>query len=81
VKEETLGLALGGDAEEVVEGPQVLHRELPLEGDDRALEETGGGCREHNVVAVEHEVDGVVAAPVMKSDVSDLASTKPMEAK
>jgi hypothetical protein len=33
VEEETLRLALGGDAKEVVEGPQVLHRALPLKGD------------------------------------------------
>jgi hypothetical protein len=37
VEEETLMPALGGDAEEVVEGLHVLHRELPLKGDDRAL--------------------------------------------
>jgi hypothetical protein len=37
VEEETLWPALGGDAEEVVKGPQVLHRELPLKGTDRAL--------------------------------------------
>jgi hypothetical protein len=37
VEEETLGPALGGDAEEVAEGPQVLHRKLPLKGNDRAL--------------------------------------------
>ena len=37
VEEETLGLALDSDAEEVVEGPQVLHREPSLQGDDRAL--------------------------------------------
>jgi hypothetical protein len=53
VKEETLGSALGSDAEEVVEGPQVLHRKLQLESGDRALEKVGGGCREHNVVDVE----------------------------
>jgi hypothetical protein len=35
VQEETLGPAFGGNAEEV-EGPQVLHRKLSLEGDDRA---------------------------------------------
>jgi hypothetical protein len=37
VEEEILRPVLGGDAEEVVEGPQVLHHELPLKGDDRAL--------------------------------------------
>jgi hypothetical protein len=37
VKEETLGPTFGGDTEEMVEGPQVLHCELPLKGDDRAL--------------------------------------------
>jgi hypothetical protein len=46
VEEETLRPALGGDVEEVVNRPQVLHREL---------------C-EHNVVDVEQKVDGVVAA-------------------
>jgi hypothetical protein len=43
VEEETLRPALGGDAEEVVEGPQVLHRELPLKGVDHALKEVGSG--------------------------------------
>jgi hypothetical protein len=43
VEEETLRPTLGGDAEEVVEGPQVLHRELPLKGVDRALKEVGSG--------------------------------------
>jgi hypothetical protein len=33
----TLRPALGGDVEEVVKGLQVLHCELPLKGDDRAL--------------------------------------------
>jgi hypothetical protein len=36
-KEETLRLALGGEAEEVVKRPQVLRRELPLKGVDCAL--------------------------------------------
>jgi hypothetical protein len=48
-----LGLSFGSDAEEVVERPQIFHRELPLEGDDRALQEVGVGGREHNVVDVE----------------------------
>jgi hypothetical protein len=63
VEEETLRPALGGDAEEVVKGLQV-HHELPLKGDDRALLKVRGGCREHNVVDVEQEVDGVVVASV-----------------
>jgi hypothetical protein len=37
VQEETLGPTFGSDAEEVMERPQVLHRKLPLEGEDRAL--------------------------------------------
>jgi hypothetical protein len=37
VEEDTLRPVLDGDAEEVVEGPQVLHREIPLKGDDRVL--------------------------------------------
>jgi hypothetical protein len=32
-----LGPTFGGDAKEVMERPQVLHRKLPLEGNDRAL--------------------------------------------
>jgi hypothetical protein len=53
VKEETLGPAFSGDADEVVKRPQVLHRELPLKGNDRALKKVGGGCCEHNIVDVE----------------------------
>jgi hypothetical protein len=37
VKEYTLGPVFGGNAEEVVEGPHVLHRKLLPEGDDHAL--------------------------------------------
>jgi hypothetical protein len=37
MQEETLGPAFGGDAEEVMERPRVLHRELTLEGNDRTL--------------------------------------------
>jgi hypothetical protein len=36
-EEETLRPVLGGDIEEVLKVSQVLHRELPLKGDDRAL--------------------------------------------
>jgi hypothetical protein len=35
-----------------------------MEGGDRALEKVDGGCREHNVVDVEEEVDGVLASSV-----------------
>ena len=62
--EETLRLAFDSDAEEVMEGPQVLHRKLLLEGDDCALQEVDGGCHENNVVDVEEEVDEVLAPPV-----------------
>lgn len=44
-----------------MERTQVLHRELTLKCDDRALEEGGTRHREHDVVDVE-EVDGVIAA-------------------
>jgi hypothetical protein len=37
VEKETLGPRLVGDTVGVVEGPQVLHRELPLKGDDHTL--------------------------------------------
>jgi hypothetical protein len=37
VEEETLRPKFGGDVKEVLERPQVLHRELPLKGDDCAL--------------------------------------------
>jgi hypothetical protein len=53
VQEETLGPTFGSDAEEVVERPQILHRQLSLEGDYRALQEIGVGRYEHNVVEVE----------------------------
>jgi hypothetical protein len=46
-----------------MEGPQVLHRNLPLEGNDRVLQEIDSGCREYNVVDVE-ELDGVLAMSV-----------------
>jgi hypothetical protein len=37
VEEETLMPTLDGDAKELVKRPHVLHRELPLEGDDCVL--------------------------------------------
>jgi hypothetical protein len=64
VKKETLRPLLGDDAEEVVEMPQVLHRELTLKGDDRAPKKIDTGRHEHDVVDVEHQVDDVVTAPV-----------------
>jgi hypothetical protein len=65
MQEETLGPVFGSDAEEVMERPQVLHRKLPLEGDDGALQEVGGRGGEDNVVDVE-EVDEVLASSVDK---------------
>jgi hypothetical protein len=53
VEEETLRSTLGGDTEEVVERPQVFHRELSLKSADRALKKVDGGRREHDVVDVE----------------------------
>lgn len=43
-----------------MERPQVLHRELPLKSDNCALKKIGAGRREHDVIDVEQEVDGVV---------------------
>jgi hypothetical protein len=37
VEEETLRPVLGGDAKEVVKRYQIIHRELSLKDDDRAL--------------------------------------------
>jgi hypothetical protein len=55
---------LHGDPEEMVERAHVLHRELVLKGDDHVLEEVDTGCREHDVVDTEEEVDYVVAEPM-----------------
>lgn len=49
MKEESLGVALQDDSEEVVERIEV-YRELVLQGDDRLLEEGGTRRREHDVV-------------------------------
>jgi hypothetical protein len=40
----------------------VLHHKLPLKSGDRALEEGGTGYSEDDVVDIEEEVNGVVAA-------------------
>jgi hypothetical protein len=37
----------------VVERPEVLHRELTLKGDDRALKKIDTRCHEHDVVNIE----------------------------
>lgn len=50
------------DPKKVLEMAHVLHHELPLKSDDRALEEGGTGYREHDVVDVEEEVNDVVAS-------------------
>ena len=44
-----------------MERPQVLHRELALKSDDRALKKIGTRRHEHDVVDVEQKVDSVVA--------------------
>jgi hypothetical protein len=44
----------------VVERPQVLHRKLMLKGDDHALKEGNTRQREHHVIDVEQEVDGII---------------------
>jgi hypothetical protein len=36
-RKETLRSMLCGDTEEVLKGPQILHRKLPLKGDNHAL--------------------------------------------
>jgi hypothetical protein len=48
----------------VLERPHVLYRELALKSDDRVLEKISTGRHEHDVVDVEQQVDGVVAALV-----------------
>jgi hypothetical protein len=64
VEEETMRSSLGGDAKEVMKRPYVLHRELPLKGSYRVLKKVGSGHREHDVIDVEQEEDGVVVAPI-----------------
>jgi hypothetical protein len=81
VKEQALGTTLDDDPQEVMEHPQVLHRELLLKaGDDATLEPSGGGG-EHNIIDVEEEVHSVRATTGRNRDVSDLASMKPCEHK
>jgi hypothetical protein len=65
----------------VVERPEVLHRELPLKGDDRALKKIGTGRREHDIVDVEQEVYGVFDVPVDEQGHVRLASMKRRKAK
>jgi hypothetical protein len=63
VKEENLGAMLYGDPEEVDgEGPG-LSSQTQAAGWDHALEEGNTRRREHDVVDVEKEVDGVIATP------------------
>jgi hypothetical protein len=64
VEEETLRPSFGGDLEEVVEKSQVLHRELALRSDNRALKKGITRRCDHDVIDVEQEVDGVVAMPI-----------------
>jgi hypothetical protein len=44
----------------VVERPHVPHRKLTLKGNDRALKEGNTRQREHDVIDVEQEVDGII---------------------
>jgi hypothetical protein len=62
VRKDALRATCHGDPEKVVKRAQILHRELTLQGGNRALEENGSGRHEHDVVNVE-EVDGVVTMP------------------
>jgi hypothetical protein len=59
VKEHALGPALDGDPQEVVEGPEVLHRKLMLEAGDDATQEPMGGGGEHDILDVEEEVRSI----------------------
>ena len=56
-------MVLHNDPQEVVERAQVFHREFPLQGDDCVLKEGRTVRPEHDVVDVEHQVDGVSVAP------------------
>jgi broad specificity phosphatase PhoE len=52
VKEEAIGVTLHSDPKKVVERAQMLHRDLALQGVDRALREYNAGGHENDVVDV-----------------------------
>lgn len=63
MEKEALWTALHVDPQKAVEKTQVLHRELLLPGGDCALKEGGTGRREHNIVDIQQQVEGVSVVP------------------
>ena len=54
------------DAEEVVQGPQVLEGELVTKTSSQPLKEGGGGRREDDVVDVEQQICSVSSLMIHK---------------
>lgn len=63
MEKEALWTTLHVDPQKAVEKTQVLHRELLLPGGDCALKEGGTGRREHNIVDIQQQVEGVSVVP------------------
>lgn len=59
MEKEALWTALHVDPQKAMEKTQVLHRGLLLQGGDCALKEGRTGLREHNIVDVQQQVEGV----------------------
>jgi hypothetical protein len=51
-EEELVSLMLYGDFQEMMEGPEILHGEFPLEGRYGLLQKSYAGCGEDNVINI-----------------------------
>jgi hypothetical protein len=61
-EEETARLMLYGDSKKMMEGPEILHDEFPLEGRYGMLQKCFAGYGEDNVINVKQQVYRIYVA-------------------
>jgi hypothetical protein len=62
-EEDPVRLILYGDSQKMMEGPEILHDEFPLEGRYGLLQKCYAGCGEDNVINVKQQVYHICAMP------------------
>jgi hypothetical protein len=62
-EEELVSLMLYGDSQKMMEGPEILHDEFPLECKYGMLQKCCAGCNEDNVINIKQQVYRISVAP------------------
>jgi hypothetical protein len=62
-EEELVSLMLYGDSQEMMEGPEILHDEFPLECKYGMLQKCCAGCNEDNIINIKQQVYRISVAP------------------